>query len=151
MNKKFYLVFIIIAGVILFALMNRKTVAAGSAPVHQPGAGSGGINFVAVDQPTGLPVFDSTAPRQFVRGPAPQVGGNYQCGNGMTPALNASDGQVYCVIPADAGVYPMTTPVVAPVDFQFTPMGTGPTGFAIPTSMGPSDIGLSLPADTYAV
>jgi hypothetical protein len=151
MNKKLSLIFIIIAGVILFALMNRKTVAASSAPVNQPGAGSGGINFVAVDVPTGLPVFDSSAPRQFVRGAAPVVGGNYQCGNGTTPAVNAQDGQVYCVIPADAGVYPISSPVVAPVDFHYTPMGTGPVGVAIPTSVGPSDTSLTLPSDSYDV
>jgi hypothetical protein len=136
MNNKLYLIFAIIAGVLLFALMNRKTVAAGNAPVHQPGAGSGGVNFVAVDQPTGLPVFDSSAPGQFIKGLAPDVSGMYQCGNGTTPAINASDGQVYCVIPADSGIYPQATPVVAATTFQITPMGTGPNGVTIPTSGG---------------
>lgn len=136
MNNKLYLIFAIIAGVILFALMNRKTVAASGAPVHQPGGGSGGINFVAIDQPTGLPVFDSTAPGQYVKGLAPDISGMYECGNGTTPAINASDGQVYCVIPADAGIYPQATPVVAATTFHITPMGTGAIGVTIPTSGG---------------
>ena len=103
MNKKFILIFAVVAVVLLYLFSGRKTVGASTAPVSQPGLGAGGVQFAAPDPTTGLPIFyKSLNPPQYVGNRAGTQGGFYVCPSGYTPALNGEDGAVYCVIPANA-------------------------------------------------
>ena len=125
MNRKLIVVFVVAAGILLYLFAGRKTMSAGNVPVAQPGAAAGGVNFSSVDVVSGLPVFDSTANPAYIKGVAPQSGGTYNCPSGTTPAVNASNGAVYCVVPAEAGVFNAQVPTTAPANY--TPTIQGPT------------------------
>ena len=124
MNKKFSIVLAVVAAILLYLFLGRKTLAAGTAPVNQPGTASGGANFISLNDITGLPVFDpSTTASSYIRGPASQSGGQYVCPNGTTPAVNAATGGVFCVIPADAVNFSSSAPVVSPYNNSTVPQG----------------------------
>jgi hypothetical protein len=127
-NKNLGIILAVVAAILLYLFMGRKTLPASTAPSNQPGVAAGGINFVSTDVVTGLPVFDATANSAFIRGLAADVGGMYTCGNGTTPALNASDGRIYCVIPAESGIFSSASPVVAPAAYTGAPQGPTQSG-----------------------
>lgn len=144
MKKNIYLV-LGVGLIVLLWLFSRRKIVASNAPVAQGGLAAGGVNFVSVDEVTGLPVFDSTANPVYIKGLAPDVGGTYTCANGTVPAVNAANGSVYCVIPAESGIYTPTAPVVAAASIQnFVPQGPtqdgGYIGQAAFTPQGPAAV-----------
>jgi hypothetical protein len=148
MKNKLHLILAIAAGVILFALLNRR--AAGNlAPVNQTGAAGGGVNFQGSDLGTGLPIFFyPPANPALVKNLAPDISGSYVCPVGTTPAFNGVDGRIYCVIPAESG-YPNTTPVVASVAPTQGPTQDGPP-LGLYTPQGPGLPGQGSPSNPGA-
>jgi hypothetical protein len=129
MSTKFSIVLAVVAAILLYLFLGRKSVAASTAPVNQTGTAAGGANFISLNDITGLPVFDpSSTPAQYIQGPAQQSGGQYVCSNGTTPAVNAATGAIYCVIPAQSGIFSSSAPVVSPYVSSSVPQGPTQSG-----------------------